>query len=411
MKKIIAITAVMAFFGSVASAELLKNFKYDGSIEVNAYNTSNTFDYNKKADDKTGNVDSRVMINASFDLNNDASAFVSVVKNNRKYGDASEDANTIQSSLFFEQAYLNLKGVFGMDHKLGRQYYGKSGDLVVYFGPLMWPYDNGMIVNAIDGWTGWYKTGNWDIHAILATEVNSVAAPTNKDVRLSGINASTKIDRWNLNAYYYNENDKSSGKSNYLGVLGARANWECMFVKGLNLGLEYDMNMGKDTTVAVDNEHQGYAYKVNADYSMDIMGKLGLEAEYLFASGDEKPTDKKDEEYTSINGDYRPGIINGGGFNTYATGSGSVIYGLGANWTPEKLNKLNVAAKYYDFSADKKVALTKKHEGAELDLVATWNHSENVSVKGYYAMFTPEKKNNTNDDAATMLGAAFNVKF
>jgi len=409
MKKIIAIAAVMAFSASMASAELLKNFKYDGSIEVNAYNTNNTSDYNKKADDKTGDVDSRVMINASFDLNNDANAVVSIVKNNRKYGTASEDANTIQSNLFFEQAYLNLKGVFGMDHKLGRQYYGKAGDVVIYFGPLMWPYVNGMTVNAIDGWTGWYKTGNWDIHAILATEVNS---STTTDVRLSGINASTKIDRWNLNGYYYNENDKTTGNSNYLGVLGARANWECMFVKGLNLGLEYDMNMGKDTTAASDNEHQGYLYKVNADYSMDLMGKLGLEAEYLFASGDENATDKKDKEYTSINGDYRPGIIVGGGFTSaYATGSGSVIYNLGANWTPEKLNKLNLAAKYYDFSADKKVTLTKKHEGAEFDLVATWNHSENVSVKGYYAMFTPEKKNNANDDAATMLGAAFNVKF
>lgn len=411
MKKIIAITAVMAFFGSVASAELLKNFKYDGSIEVNAYNTNNTVDYNKKADDKKGDVDSRVMINASFDLNNDVNAVVSVVKNNRKYGTGSEDANTIQTSMIFEQAYLNLKGVFGMDHKLGRQYYGKAGDLVIYFGPLMWPYDNGMTVNAIDGWTGWYKTGNWDIHAILGNEANSTANP-NTDTRLSGINASTKIDRWNLNAYYYNENDKSLGTSNYLGVLGARANWECMFVKGLNLGLEYDMNMGKDTVLATNNEHQGYAYKINADYSMDIMGKLGLEAEYVFASGDDNLTDKKDKEYTSINGDYRPGILVGGGFTTaYAMGSGSLVYGLGANWTPEKLNKLNVAAKYYDFSADKKSALTKKHEGAELDLVATWNHSENVSVKGYYAMFTPEKKNNANDDAATMLGAAFNVKF
>lgn len=410
MKKIIAIAAVMAFSASMASAELLKNFKYDGSVEVNAYNNSNTTDFNKKADDKKGDVDSRVMINASFDLNNDVNAVVSVVKNNRKYSAASEDANDIQNNLQFEQAYLNLKGVFGMDHKLGRQYYGKAGDLVIYYGPKMWPYDNGLTVDAIDAWTGWYKTGNWNIHAIMGTQSNSTANP-NTDARLSGVNASTKIDRFDLNAYYYNENDKTAGASNYLGVLGFRANWECMFLKGLNLGLEYDMNMGKDTNVALDNEHKGYAYKVNADYAMDFMGKLGFDAEYVFTSGDEKATDKKDEEYTSINGDYRPGILIGGGFTAPATGSGNVIYGLGVNWTPEKMNKLNVAAKYYDFSADKKVTLTKKHEGSELDLVATWNHSENVSVKGYYAMFTPEKKNVATDDAATMLGAAFVVKF
>jgi len=348
------------------------------------------------------------MINASFDLNNDANAVVSVVKNNRKYGDPSEDANIIQSLFFFEQAYLNLKGVLGMDHKLGRQYYGKPGDVVIYFGPIMWPYVDGMTVNAIDGWTGWYKNGNWDIHAILATEVNSTSTP-NADKRLSGINASTKIDRWNLNAYYYNENNKLSTGSDYTGVLGARANWECMFVKGLNLGLEYDRNTGKNTSN--DLKHQGYLYKVNADYSMDLMGKLGLEAEYFFASGDENYTDKKDKQYASINGDYRPGIINGGSFTTPATGSGSLIYNFGINWTPEKLNKLNLTAKYYDFSADKKAGLTKKHEGSEFDIVATWNHSENISVKGYYATFMPEKKNNANHDSATMLGASFVVKF
>jgi hypothetical protein len=27
-----------------------------------------------------------------------------------------------------------------MDHKLGRQFYGNPGDLVIYYGPKMWPY-------------------------------------------------------------------------------------------------------------------------------------------------------------------------------------------------------------------------------------------------------------------------------
>ncbi|NLI10803.1 MAG: porin [Elusimicrobia bacterium] len=425
MKKIIAIAAVMAFSASMASAELLKNFKYDGSVEVNAYNQNNG-DFNKSSDDKTGDVDSRVMINASFDLNNDVNAVVSVVKNNRQYGDASEDANTIQNNLFFEQAYLNLKGVFGMDHKLGRQYYGKAGDLVIYYGPKMWPYPVSMPVSAIDGWTGWYKTGNWDIHAIMANEYNdtTLAKSYDQDSRLSGINASTKIDRFNLNAYYYQKNDKEyssnylslapSDIKSYLGLFGVRANWESMFLKGLNLGLEYDMNTGKDKTTTAEADYKGYAYKVNADYAMDFMGKLGFNAEYVYLSGQDNSSDVK--LFHPINSDYRPGII-GNGFgvlNAYVTaiGDGAKVMDFGVNWTPEKLNKLNLAVSYYNTKVAEKNPGMKDTIGNEYNLVASWNHSENVSVKGYYAMFTPEKDNNGGqDDAQTALGAAFVVKF
>jgi len=339
-------------------------------------------------------------------------------KNNRDYGTASEDANTITTNLFFEQAYLNLKGVIGIDHKLRRQYYGNAGDMVIYYGPKMWPYDNGLTVNAIDGWTGWWKYDKWnlDVHAIIARNTDDTTGP-DKDIDIYGINAKTKIDRFHLNAYAYEKIDKSNGVNKFIftDVIGARANWECKFVKGLNLGLEYDINMGKDNSGTTKEDLKGYAYKANVDYTMDLMGKLGFDAEYVFNSGDNKPTDTKNEEWQAINGDLRLGIIWGGGFDVLgAYGSGLKAYDIGINWTPEKLNKLSLAAKYYDFSAAEKSGLTKVHLGTETDIVATWTHSDNVSVKGYYAMLTPEKKNLTAGaphDAQTMLGAAFVVKF
>jgi hypothetical protein len=49
MKKLVSILTAVAILTSVASAQLLKNFKLDGSsLEVNAYNLNNAdFDENQ----------------------------------------------------------------------------------------------------------------------------------------------------------------------------------------------------------------------------------------------------------------------------------------------------------------------------------------------------------------------------
>jgi hypothetical protein len=58
--------------------------------------------------------------------------------------------------------------------------------------------------------------------------------------------------------------------------------------------------------------------------------------------------------------------------------------------------------------------MTEDTLGNEYDIVATWNHSDKISLKGYYAMFKPEKKNlkvTNPGDMETMLGGAFVIKF
>ncbi len=421
MKKVIGMLAVVAFANSMASAELLKNFKADGQVDVHAYSVNNT-DFNKGNSDKTANTDTRVMINAGFDLNEDVNAVVSVVKNNQQYGAATrpESAQTILNQFFFQQAYLNLKNVFGIDHKLGRQYYGNAGDMVVYYGPATMPYTAKFApsIAAIDGWTGWYKFNvlnrDWNVNAIIAKQAMGTPYPS-KDINVTGINAKTNVDRWNLNAYYYQKVDQTAAKADYLDIAGARANWECMFVKNLNIGLEYDMNMGRNRFLATD--YKGYAYKANVDYSMDLKGKLAFSGEYAAQSGDKNLTDKNDKAFQAINSDYRPGIIMGSGFvggAIWTAGTGLTNYNVGANWTPEKLNKLNVAAKYYNFANAEKNTAADKHLGNEIDAMATWTHSASVSVNGYYAMFSPEKKNlgvGVKHDTENMMGANFNVKF
>jgi hypothetical protein len=417
MKKVISLLAVLAFFGSMANAELLKNFKYDGKLEVNGYNINNAKDFDSDKSDKYGDVDTRLMLNMGFDLNDDANAVVTIVKDNRKdnrqWGTESENANGIQDNLFFDQAYLNLKGVIGMDHKLGRQFYGNTGDLVIYYGPKMWPYQIKFgNVSAIDAWVGTYNYKDWTFTSIMGKE-KRVNDEMGKNI--SGIDVKTKIDRFNLNAYYYYRVDNST--VDMLGLLGFRANWDCKYVEGLHIGGEYDHNNGSKNR----GEYKGYAWKVNAEYKRDLAGKLGLKAEYAYLSGEKDGSDVK--LYTPIATDYRPGIILNG-FNLKETnysdidnkiGTGRKYFISGINWTPEKLNKLNIAFDYINAKVAEENVNMDDTIGNEYDIVATWNHSDNVSVKGYYAMFKPEKHNVSDtpktDDMTTALGAAFVVKF
>ncbi|MCX7641912.1 MAG: hypothetical protein N2Z20_04680, partial [Elusimicrobiales bacterium] len=220
MKKILSLVAAAAMLSSVASAEVLKNFKYDGSVEINAYSVNNA-DFNKDLDDNDNETRTRVILNMGFDLNEDVRAEITAIKNNRVWNNTSESAITgALDSFNFDQAYLNLKGVLGMDHKVGRQFYGKPEDLVIYFGPKYWPYDNLLSADAIDAWVGNYKYNDYEFTAILGKE--KLGTSGNDDIDIKGIDAKTKINDYNLNAYYYEEIDRNTtpNQPSYLGLFG-----------------------------------------------------------------------------------------------------------------------------------------------------------------------------------------------
>jgi hypothetical protein len=425
--------ALIALVGNIANAELLKNFKYDGKIEVNAFQVKDT-DYNKNAADKTNDVDTRVQINAGFDLTEDVDAVVSIVKNNEQYGDAGrgEDANTIMDNMFFEQAYLNLKGVLGFDHKLGRQYYGNEGDLIVYYGPQGWPYTSAMNRNAIDGYTGWYKTGKWDFHGILAKDADTNLVGDN-DEDIFGLNAKYDLmEEVKLTGYFYRYNEQSgtafAGPADHLDTFGVKA---MGVFKGFEYNAEVAKNMGKNNRLinnvggAATNDYTGMAFLANAKYGMDLAGKITFMGEFAMGSGDDNvaATDDEAASFYSPNSDYRPGILWGGSHLSVIGGAGLsnlTTFNLGAMWNPSNAEKLTLGAKYFNFSPTEKLTGTAKSYdtyGNEFDLCANWQHNESVGLKAYYAMFMPDKdyaqRNSltASDDSTEILGAAFSVKF
>lgn len=431
MKKVIGMLALVALVGNIANAELLKNFKYDGKVEVVGVVVNNSNDFNKDAGDKFSDVKTRVSLNAGFDLNEDVNAVVSVVKDNRNYGagtNLSEDANTVQSKLFFDQTYLNLKGVFGMNHKVGRQYYGNNGDIIVYFGPQDW-YVHGFNFQtfhnmyALDGWTANWNKDKWSATGLIGKAVEA-GGVTSRDADAYGLTASYDYSEIvKPTVYYYESKDYANAtRLNDVQVAGIKANGE---YKGVKYGAEYAMNMGQNRNIAAPNtqpvDYKGYAVKANAAYGIDLAGKLGFDAEFAMGSGDKDATDTDEKSFQDINANYRPGLIMGGmgvssngvAKNDYSVTSlnNLTTWNIGANWTPSKVEKLNLGVKYYDFSYTEKQG-TVEHFGTEADLVATWTHSENVSLKLGLGMFMPDEfKLATKDDSVYLGTLAMNVKF
>src|SRR6266571_2705112 len=95
-----------------ARAELLKNFKTDGSIEVKSFGIDNEVDRNDATDDYRGETRTRIMVGGSFDLLDDVHSRVLLAKHNRVYGGGSENGDTIQSSVFADNAYVKIDKVF-----------------------------------------------------------------------------------------------------------------------------------------------------------------------------------------------------------------------------------------------------------------------------------------------------------
>ena len=420
MKKVIGMLALIALVGNIANAELLKNFKYDGKITINAATTNNELDANSDAKDNTSGVDPRVELNAGFDLTQDVGAVVSAVKCTRQYGDGSETVAAGTADGFaMEQAYLDLKGVLGFDHKVGRQYYGNEGDLIVYYGPRNMPYafggvSNGLGVTGLDGYTGWYNTGKWSIHGLLGKVTNAAAVQPDTDTNLSGVGAKYDLmEQVKLAAYVYEQKTNVAASADLtLDVVGVKANGN---FKGFDYSAELAKNYGRK---AVGVTYTGTGFKANLAYNgLELAGKLHLMGEFVMGSGD-KTSASKDEGFTAIVSDYRPGIVFGG--VSGMTGINNLTaFNVGANWMPTAAEKLTVGAKAYMFGTTETVGAAPNDYdayGNEFDVTANWQHNENVGLLAYYGAFMVDSDYSDavlggKDDMISTLGLALNVKF
>ena len=424
MKKFLGSALTLALLCPVvAHAELLKNFKASGSLEVDAVSANNIADLRTDTYDHIGTVQTRLFVNADWDLLDDVHSHVTLRKNDRTYGTGSQNLNTVQSALFVDQAYAKIDKLFGaIDTTVGRQYYGEPGDMVIYYGPRnVYGLFAGVALDSMRmDWNG-EKVG---VTAIGG--VNSGAALGVKDsgtINVYGLEVHAKpVDALSGSAYVYERttvNSGSGGNAGAVSVTGGRNLWVAglraqaaaggAWIKG-----EYDQNFGENRTVDANGNYTvaenftGWATKLNTGYKADLsrIGMLTGWAEGMVASGGTGAGASRG--FYPILTDYRPGLIYGRFDTNFAstalnrTGFGNldigpsnrVILGAGAKVTPAALSKLTVALSFWHFRAQSgndllPAAKGNKFLGNEYDLELTWAHSENVSVSAGFGDFQP----------------------
>jgi len=461
MKKLLGSVLALALVAvtSQANAELLKNFKLGGSVEVDATSARNVLDFQTRRDasavagqrsltnpDRIGAAQTRIMLNMDWDLLDDVHAKVTLRKNNRLYGDntaagGSENLNTIQTNVWVDQAYMKIDKVFGMlDSTFGRMFYGEPGDLVIYYGPKYDQY--GMTIASLDAgkfdWTG-EKAYATVIVGRTANNTNNLLANNgaglNNQLDLRGLvignkgneNLEGNLHIWNAATHRavvagtagVNQDDGNKNDNLYVAGLKVKAKFG-----GAYGSFQYEQNFGENRTGVKPTNYSGRAILADVGMKAEVekIGTFNPWGQFGLGTGSGNvPGFGRNENFVSINTDYRPGAIYGRFDQTAALALGSlanggaafannpasngltnrVIWGLGVKATPSGLNKLTVGAAFYDFrfqklafngAADGRVnaeSSGNKHIGSEIDVTGEWKHSENVTLKGSLGSFQP----------------------
>lgn len=506
MKKLLGamLAAALLIPPGLGNAEILNNLKVSGSLDLQTTSGRNitnfvTEQFNQNVNDYIGIAMTRVLVNADWDLLDDVHATVSFRKNDRAWGNDNAggegqgpvsnargtqsqalingaQAGDVTSNIYLDQAKVKIDKVFGhLDFAFGKTYYGEPGDMVMYFGPTD---AYGLANTSLDALTVAYSNdmldftglvGKLDTNTNAAINAGTVAAG---DIDLHGAEVWWKLPL-RVNTYVWRvvthngmtQMGAAGNHNDFLWVYGLKFRGEAA---GAWFHLDASFNAGENRTNTNHDRYTGSAYLLKLGYTADMpnFGSLTPWGNFGWGSGRSDSSYEKNDQYTGIAPDYRPGIINRRfdgrysnlGANTLALGSGlggaaatntatnglanRVVWGMGLNFTPAAEDRLTAGVQFWDFRFQRIDASNgadivsgaangfpsiwgagqsrgNRHIGSELGLTANWNHSENVSLTGGYATFWPGgfiKEWNTNVNAlgnhpVKMAFADINIKF
>lgn len=466
MKKLLGSTLALAMFlPAGANAELLKNLKVSGQLDVQATSANNVTDFQTRQlqppaapgnfNDRIGSVVSRLILRADWDLLDDVHSHVTVDKgatNNagqRPYGTAADTLQTVQTNTTIDEANVKIDKLFGaVDTTIGRQFYGEPGDMMVYFGPK----DNyGLAVTALDAFRADWNGEHIGITGVGGKLAGGSAGKAPADSDLTGVIAALKgYDMHAESVYLYNKvthsaNQQGSllGQNDNLWVLGAKTK---ITVGGLTVKAELAKNFGQNrvTTVAPaqSSNYNGWGLLANAAFKADVnnVGAITPWGEFAYGTGRKRSAavSNSNEDFQQIASDYRPGGIWGrfdgnlasdaslGGAGINGAGlTNKTIWGLGVKVTPAAVAKLTTGVQYYRYAftrtSTQAAATTNgqlsRNIGSEVDVTAEWKHSENVGLKLTLGTFqtgswiSDKKGANATTNPATLAALDTNIRF
>ncbi len=414
MKKLLGTTLALAMFVPAgANAELLKNFKVGGQLDIQTTSARNVTDFVTRPNhaaggsgpgaaavnnDRIGTATTRVILKLDWDLLDDVHSRVTLVKgawNNaaRTYGAASQSLTAIEGAVFVEEANVKIDKVFGaFDVTAGRQFYGEEGDLVIYFGPR----DNyGLSISALDIFRADWNGEHMAVTGVAGKIADVVAVGTTGGAAtdLRGVTVSCKMHELvKPSLYVYNRvmhrvgaAGSAAGKNDNLWVAGVKAK---IATGGLSASVELAKNFGENRAgigAGLPNEndlsfanYKGYAIQAKAGYKLDLsnVGTVNPWGEFGLGTGDSNFNSYGNNTFTAIATDYRPGgiygrfdvgtpaaIAGGAGLAAFTPatvassgGAGSnglsnrIIWGFGVKATPTAVNKLTAGLAFYRYA-------------------------------------------------------------
>jgi hypothetical protein len=420
-RKLSSLALALALVPSIlipAHAELFKNLKLDGSIETRSFGIDNETDRKGATDDYRSETNVRMMFGANFDLLDDVHGRL-LLDRTPRFGNGASSVTNIEDTLVFDNGYVKVDKVFGaVDLTLGRQFYGDSNDLVIYYGPQG---DELLSVTSLDAFRTDASIGGvarfQGLYGKLA-DTGNVGATSNTDSDLFGGELSTDkvIPLGNLAAYYYtakihNVKPPAQG-NNTLSVTGIRAGGDIL--AGLGYQAEYIQNFGRNNTSAVpanNTAYHGNAYFLGVHYGHELDGRP-IRAHLEYGRGS--------DDFRAIAAGRRFGLIWGEHSNfgpstlnrAQATGLSNLkVVDAGVGISP--LAKLGFDFNWYRFRYDANLGGIGTSAGTEYDFIVSWKHSDNVTFDVNAASFQvgdairPTGQNSP----VTRLGADVSIKY
>ncbi|MBI4347050.1 MAG: hypothetical protein HY553_09360 [Elusimicrobia bacterium] len=374
MKKLLglALTLALVIPSGPASAELLKNLKVMGGVDLQGTSARNVVDFRTRANplsgtsgrDHIGTMASRVWAGLGWDLLDDVHAKVTLRKNNKSWGDAGAGvgqgaggseaigAGGVQAATFVNEAYVKVDKMMGhLDTTWGRQFWGEPGDLIAFWGPKN---VYGLFVTAIDALSA-SASNDWMTFQGIAGKtagntigtVQTGAAVGDTDVQ--GIDVGWKMLPVKVNTFLWHRqirnvgavgapptNAAAGGVNDNLWLYGAKLRGEAMggwfsATAALNSG----QARGAGTATGVPSPSANYIGKgllLDAGYKLDVADIGGFTPWFTWGwgSGRHDTSSNHNENFITIAPDFRPGVIYGrfpAALSPAATALGNTING------------------------------------------------------------------------------------
>lgn len=367
-----ALTLALVLPSGPASAELLKNLKTTGSVDIQAVSSRNITDFRTQqnangggavgafaagtGNDRIGTAGTRIIAGLSWDLLDDIHAKVTMRKNDRTWGTTGGGgqgaggnqqlgtgfaSTDFVGNTYVQEAHIRVDKLMGhLDTTWGRQFWGEPGDLIAFWGPKN---TYGLFVTAVDALSAQASNDWMNFMGIAGKMTGSALGATAADIDVRGIDIGWKMLPVKVNTFVWNRVTHAvgalgtapalaagGGLNDNLWLYGAKVRGEAMggWVSA-TVALNSGTNRGAAGATGLPTASANYIGKgmlLDAGYKMDIadIGGFTPWGTFGWGSGRHDTGSRHNENFTTIASDFRPGVIYGR-FNT----AGATVLGGG----------------------------------------------------------------------------------